>query len=92
MNAWDQYLINNIVDGQHKKFPGWRPTAVWTFHRDKDGVITHHKADTPYGFWESACEESMAMWERLYPDAVPDGQGWEAYDKVSRAMAEAVKA
>ena len=90
MTAWERYKEENVVDRCHKDYPGWEVDGAWTFRRMSDGAITHHKADTPYGFWERACEESLAIWESVYPNPVPPEQQLEAYDLLSQLMAKEV--
>ena len=90
MSRWDEYKEENLTeDGEHTGFPGWivaPDLGAWSFRRIKDNAVSHHKADTPYGFWESACEASMAGWNRLFPNPVSEDQLKEAYNKVSAGM------
>jgi hypothetical protein len=91
VTAWDRYVGEKVVGGRHRDFPGWElapECGAWTFRRSSDGVLSHHKADTPFAFWERACEVSMSLWDSLYPGPVSGDDYQGLYAKVSAAMAE----
>ena len=83
MSRWDDYKEENLVNGEHKRFPGWKPVGVWTFQRS-DGSITHHKADSPFAFWESTCEWSMEKWDKMFPAPIPEEKQEECYEAISK--------
>jgi hypothetical protein len=47
MTNWDIYRSEKVDGGSHRDFPGWElapECGVWTFRRESDGVLSHHKA------------------------------------------------
>jgi hypothetical protein len=91
MTNWDVYKSERVDGVCHRDFPGWQLAPecdAWTFRRESDGVLSHHKADTPFGFWEAACEASMKLWDRLFPAPVAADQAEDAYHRVAVAMNE----
>jgi len=67
VSAWDRWKEENVLpDGSIKDHPDWEVLDIWICIR-KDGVETCHKADSPYPFWESTLDESLALVDTYYP-------------------------